>query len=61
MCVCNVYCFYYTGSASLRVLDVGRNPIGDDGVSLIVDHLHGSATLASLSAYNCGLSAKGTI
>ena len=58
MCTVN---YYYTGSASLRVLSVGGNPIGDDGVSLIVDHLHGNTTLTKLSVYHCGLSDKGTI
>ena len=52
---------HYTGSASLRVLDVSRNHIVDDGISLIVDHLHGNRTLTELSVSHCGLSAKGTI
>jgi len=56
-----VYYYHYTGSASLRVLDVAGNPIEDDGISLIVDHLHGNTTLTKLEVYNCGLSAKGTI
>jgi len=43
------------------VLNVGYNPIGDDGISLIVDYLHGNTTLTQLKVYNCGLSAKGTI
>jgi len=56
-----VYCYHYTGSASLRVLNVGDNPIGDAGISLIVDHLHGNTTLTVLRVSYCGLSAKGTI
>ena len=56
-----MYCYHYTGSASLRVLDVGSNPIGNDGISLIVDHLHGNTVLTELLVYHCGLSAKGTI
>jgi len=43
------------------VLNVGGNPIGDDGISLIVDHLHGNTTLTELNVIKCGLSAKGTI
>jgi len=55
-----VYYYHYTGSASLRVLNVAYNPIGDDGISLIVDHLHGNTTLTKLYVDICGLSAKGT-
>jgi len=43
------------------VLNVSINPIGDDEISLIVDHLHGNTTLTELSVYHCGLSDKGTI
>jgi len=50
-----------TGSASLRVLNVGGNPIGDDGISLMVDHLHHNTTLNELNVQLCGVSAKGTI
>ncbi|XP_065888166.1 protein NLRC3-like isoform X2 [Dysidea avara] len=46
-------------STSLRVLKVGSNPIRDDGISLIVEHLHGNTTLTELRVSNCGLSAKG--
>jgi len=60
VCVCKVYCYHYTGSASLRVLNVDNNPIGDDGISLIVNHLDGNTTLTKLSVFYCGLSAKGT-
>jgi len=42
------------------VLDVDINPIGDDGISLIVDHLHGNTTLTELKVFDCGLSVKGT-
>ena len=50
-----------TGSASLRVLDVSDNPISDDGISLMVDHLYHNTTLNELDVRSCGLSAKGTI
>ena len=50
-----------TGSASLRVLNVSYNPIGDDGISLMVDQLYHNTTLNKLGVGYCGLSAKGTI
>jgi len=50
-----------TGSASLRVLNVGRNPIGDNAMSLIVGHLYHNTTLNELYMRSCKLSAKGTI
>ena len=50
-----------TGSASLRVLDVSGNPISDDGISLMVDHLYHNTTLNKLCVWHCGLSVKGTI
>ena len=50
-----------TGSASLKVLNVGGNPISDDGISLMVDHLYHNTTLNELHVMLCGLSAKGTI
>ncbi|XP_065888160.1 NACHT, LRR and PYD domains-containing protein 12-like isoform X2 [Dysidea avara] len=46
-------------SVSLRVLNVRSNPIRDDGISLIVEHLHGNTTLTQLRVYDCKLSAKG--
>ena len=47
-----------TGSPSLRVLDVGFNNIGDDGISLCLQHIN---TLTELSVWQCGLSAKGSV
>ncbi|XP_065887218.1 protein NLRC3-like isoform X2 [Dysidea avara] len=55
----NIMKIVMKSSASLRVLEVGRNPFRDDGISLIVEHLHGNTTLTELSVHNCGLSAKG--
>ena len=49
-----------TGSVSLRVLNVAYNPIRDDGISLMVDHLYQNTTLNELYVRSCGLSAKGT-
>ena len=45
-----------TGSPSLRVLDVSGNDIGDDGLSLCLQHIN---TLTELKVYHCGLSVKG--
>ena len=47
-----------TGSPSLRVLNVGLNNIGDDGISLYLQHIN---TLTELSIWRCGLSAKGIL
>ena len=55
------YCYDYTGIASLRVLHVGWNHIGDDGVLVMMDGLQHNKTLTKLDVTNCGLSAKGTI
>ena len=46
-----------TGSPSLRVLDVSRNPIGDDGISLCLQHIK---TLTELWVEDCWLSVEGT-
>ena len=46
-----------TGSPSLRVLDVGDNTIGDDGISCL-QHIN---TLTELRVYKCGLSVKGIV
>ena len=46
-----------TGSPSLRALDVNGNKIGDDGLSLCLQHIN---TLTKLSVSVCGLSVEGT-
>ena len=45
-----------TGSPSLRVLDVSKNPIRDDGISLCLQHIN---TLTELKVDKCGLSVEG--
>jgi len=50
-----------TGSASLRKLDVGGNPIGDDGISLISNVLKDNTILYHLDVEGCGSSVKGSI
>ena len=48
-----------TGSPSLRVLDVGDNKIGDDGISLLcLQHIN---TLTHLRVFDCGLSVEGSV
>ena len=46
-----------TGSPSLRSLDIGWNNIGDDGISLCLQHIN---TLTKLSVAGCGLSVEGS-
>ena len=48
-----------TGSTTLRVLDVGWNEIGDDGISMISEELQYNNSLTELSLWWCGLSVKG--
>ena len=45
---------------SLQVLDMGSNPIGDDGVSSVANGLQYNKTLTKLKVHECGLSVKGT-
>ena len=50
-----------TGSATLRVLDVGYNDIGDDGMAVISEALQHNKSLTTLRVVECGLSVKGTV
>ena len=50
-----------TGSATLRVLDVSRNDIGDDGMAVISEALQHNKSLTTLRVQQCGLSVKGTV
>ena len=47
-----------TGSPSLRVLNVGGNIIGDDGISLCLQHIN---TLTELRVWGCRLSVEGIL
>ena len=47
-----------TGSPSLRVLDVRGNMIGDNGISICLQHIN---TLTELNVQYCGLSVKGNV
>ena len=50
-----------TGSATLRVLDVGHNDISDDGMAVISEALQHNKSLTLLTVTECGLSVKGTV
>ena len=50
-----------TGSATLRVLDVGLNDIGDDWMAVISEALQHNKSLTTLRVWQCGLSVKGTV
>ena len=50
-----------TGSATLKVLDVGYNNIGDDGMAVISEALQHNKSLTTLEVDQCGLSVKGTV
>ena len=50
-----------TGSATLRVLNVTWNDIGDDGMAVISEALQHNKSLATLGVLQCGLSVKGTV
>ena len=48
-----------TGSITLKVLNVGGNKTGDDGISMISEELQHNNSLTKLRVVRCGLSAKG--
>ena len=50
-----------TGSATLRVLIVSLNDIGDDGMAVISEALQHNNSLTTLRVAVCGLSVKGTV
>ena len=45
----------------LKLLNVGRNPMGNDGISLIMQGLQDNQTLTALNIQDCGFSVKGTV
>ena len=49
-----------TGSATLRVLNVGGNNISDEGMAIISEALQYNKSLDTLVVGRCGLSAKGS-
>ena len=50
-----------TGSATLRVLNVSCNDIGDNGMAVISEALQHNKSLTTLGVVECGLSVKGTV
>ena len=48
------------GSATLRVLDVGDNDYGDNGMEVISKALRHNQLLTELYIYNCMIGVKGT-
>ena len=50
-----------TGSATLRVLDVRYNDIGDEGMAIISEALQHNKSLTELWVTGCGLSVKDTV
>ena len=50
-----------TGSATLRVVNVSGNDIGDDGMAVISEALQHNKSLTTLRVAKCGLSVKGTV
>ena len=54
-----MYTVIITGSTTLRVLHVGQNEIGDDGISMISEELQHNNSLTELIIWQCGLSVKG--
>ena len=46
---------------TLQELKIGRNNIGDDGMAVISKALQHNKSVTTLRAYQCELSAKGTV
>ncbi|XP_065917427.1 leucine-rich repeat-containing protein 74B-like isoform X3 [Dysidea avara] len=46
-------------SVTLNSMDVSSNPIGDDGISLLIEGMKGNKVLENLSADNCEITIKG--
>ena len=50
-----------TDSATLRVLDVSENDIGDEGMAIISEALQHNKSLTTLRVERCRLSVIGTV
>ena len=50
----------FTGSTTLRELDVSCNNIGDNGISVITEGLQFNKTLQKLDVSICHFTAKGS-
>ena len=56
-----MYIVIIIDSATLRVLDVSWNDIGDDGMAVISEALQNSKSLTKLDVTRCELSVKGNV
>ena len=54
-----MYIVIILDSATLRVLYVSFNDIGDDGIAIISEALQNNKSLTLLSVHRCGLSVEG--
>ena len=48
-----------TGCATLRVLDLSNNDIGDEGMAIVSETLQHNKSLTEVRVEQCGLSVKG--
>ena len=48
-----------TDTTTLKILNVGFNAIGDDGVAMISEELQHENSLIALSIAGCGISTQG--
>ena len=55
------YTVIIVDSATLRILRVSWNDIGDDGMAVISEALQSNKSLTILNVYMCGLSVKGNV
>ena len=55
------YAVIIIDSATLRMLQVSWNDIGDDGMAVISEALQDNKSLTTLNVYKCGLSVKGNV
>ena len=53
-----IFCGFYTDRATLKILDVSNNQIGDSGMLVIAEALKDSSTITMLGLDQCGLSVK---
>ena len=57
MCFC---CYHFTGITTLRVLNIGRNEIGDEGAAILSKEIQNKNLITELSVAVCRLSVRGT-
>ena len=52
---------FITGYTTLRILRLGGNILGDDGMKLVMEGFPDRNTLVDLAVWNCKLSGKGRL